>query len=144
MYKTILFFVFVGSLSAAGLPVDHGGFLPPYIYAALYAKTLGLSVNIIGVCESACVAKLASGTGLRIAKDAIFAVHEVRTVYMGGNTPPSYEKGVRSEEITERFANFLPKCARDLFDSRHAFDGPELVRFTGQEVLDACPELKGM
>ena len=116
-------------------PYDPGGELHPRIAAALSAQRSDARVEIRGVCNSACALKLASGRGVCIAPDAVIGVHEVRLARRS-----NYAQGVRDDLFTGYFAAILPRCVDALLASRHAFDSGQLVTFSGQEILTACPQ----
>ena len=110
--------------------------MPTRIAAAIEAQVDGAPVEIRGACYSACALKLASGRGVCVARDAVIGVHEVREA-----SQADYGDGARSDQFTGFFEDMLPRCAERLFASRHAFDSGDLVTFSGQDILAACPQI---
>lgn len=136
----VLFFTLTGcaTSSVSDKPyVDGGGRNGDYIRSITRTKATRERVAIDYECDSACLIKLSSGAGLCVAKSASFGVHETRF------TPPgvSYENGMKCKWCTERLRSFVPRCAIELFDSRHAFETENLTYFSGEEVLKACPQI---
>jgi len=114
---------------------DPGGSVRERMVAARAAHETGAQVEVRGACYSACALKLASGRGLCVSRNAVIGVHEVREA-----TPRDYADGARDDASTRFFEMMLPRCAESLFASRHGFDSGDLVMFSGQEVLSACPQ----
>jgi hypothetical protein len=97
-----------------------------------------IRVEIRGECDSACVMKL-SAPDVCVSRNTIIGVHEVRQVY---DSCAGYSGSKRDEPGTAEYRASMPACAQRLFDSRNAFASNKLTKFTGQEVLDACPQIK--
>jgi hypothetical protein len=115
---------------------DPGGDLRGRVAQALDAQRRGAAIEIRGVCYSACALKLASGNSLCIAPDAVIGVHEVRAAHRW-----DYAGGMRDDLLTGFFEGMLPYCVDSLLVSRHAFDSGRIVTVSGQEVLNACPQI---
>lgn len=127
--------------SCATIPrADLGGRMKEYAEKVKQIQKTGERVVIDYECDSACLIKLSSGSGLRVSKIAKFGVHETRFVLPeDGYFDPASR---RSEDGTEHFKTLLPECAVKLFESKHAFDRPTLIYFSGEEVLKSCPQIK--
>jgi hypothetical protein len=115
---------------------DGGGDLDQYIAYVTKRRAHPLRMEI-HECHSACAMKL-SARNVCIARDAIIGIHEARLV----KSCKDYDLGVRDEEGTSIYRSHIPACAQRLFDSRNAFGSNRITKFTGQEVLDACPQIK--
>jgi hypothetical protein len=118
---------------------DPGGDLDQYIAYVTKRRQRPLRMEI-HECYSACAMKL-SAKDVCIARDAIIGIHEARHV-KNMCDPYGYDHGVRDEEGTSIYRSHIPACAQRLFDSRNAFGSNRITKFTGQEVLDACPQIK--
>jgi hypothetical protein len=114
---------------------DPGGDVRIRVAAALDARRRGASVEIRGICYSACALKLASGRRVCVAPDATIGIHEVRAAQAR-----DYADGARNDLLTGFFEGLLPRCAADLFASRHGFDSGRITTFSGRDVLNACPQ----
>jgi hypothetical protein len=125
---------FLGAALSGCQPYDPGGDVRSRIAAAIEARRAGSPVEIRGECDSACALKLASGRRVCIDRGATIGVHEVRS---GSRL---YANGERDDMFTGFFEALLPACAQRLFAAGGAFDGGDLVRFSGQQVLSACPQ----
>lgn len=140
LVKIIKYTLFVSTIFFFGCVnrVDNGGVIWDYQKAVIDARNTGAKVEIDYECNSACLIKLSSGSGLCVSKNAKFEVHEPR--YAPGYL--SYDEGIRIEEYVNRVKELIPACAVKLFDSKGAFDRPKLTPFSGEEVLKSCPEIK--
>lgn len=117
---------------------DPGGDLDDYIAFVTKPRRHPLRMEI-HECYSACAMKL-SAKDVCVARNAIIGIHEARR-YTSCDAN-SYERGVRDEGGTALYRSHMPACAQRLFDSRHSFASNRFTKFTGQEVLDACPQIK--
>lgn len=134
----LLVFLLLASCSTDSAYGEGGGVLPlPMLLGFEDPGLPDKPLEIRDACFSACATKLAA-KHLCVSLDARFGVHEVRIPSPGF----SYEGGRRSESLTQAYRNALPKCARNLFDERHAFDSGEIVVVTGKEILMACRQIQ--
>jgi hypothetical protein len=121
---------------------DYGGLIEDY--SKFVARTRRhhrlrpIRVEIRGECDSACVMKLAA-PDVCVSRGTTIGVHEVRMVY---DTCAGYPGSKRDDPGTAEYRASMPACAQRLFDSRNAFASNRITKFTGQEVLDACPQIK--
>jgi len=67
-----------------------------------------------------------------IGRNVTLYEHEARDE----DRPGEYAFGVRDEKLTKKVRNFLPPCARPLFE--HARAGSELEAVSGEAVSAAC------
>lgn len=133
-----LVLITISVMSCTNQFVDNGGIVYDYQKITIVARNTGAKVKIDYECNSACLIKLSSGSGLCVSKNAKFGVHEPRV------TPGdlSYDQGRRVERYVNLFKELLPKCAVNLFETRDAFSSSKLTYFSGKEVLKSCPEIK--
>jgi hypothetical protein len=117
---------------------DPGGDLDDYIAYVTKPRRHPLRMEI-HECYSACAMKL-SAKDVCISRDAVIGIHEARRVKLCD--PNGYDRGVRDPAGTAVYRSHMPACAQRLFDSRNAFASNRITKFTGQEVLDACPQIK--
>jgi hypothetical protein len=123
------------ALTGGCLAYDPGGDIRGRIAQALDAQRRGAATEIRGVCYSACVLKLASGTNVCVARDAVIGVHEVRAAQQ-----KDYAGGMRDDLFTGFFQGMLPRCVDLLLLNQHAFDSGQIVTVSGQDILNACPQ----
>lgn len=138
--KYVLLATSITLVGCATMRVDPGGHHGWYKTQISRTQRTGEKVIIDYECDSACLILLSSGTGLRVSKTAIFGVHETRFMLPGTDYLDSTSR--RCESCTEELKTLIPKCAVKLFESKHAFDHPNLTYFRGEEVLRSCPEIK--
>lgn len=136
----ILLATSIALVGCSTMRVDPGGHHSWYKARISQTQRTGARVIIDYECDSACLILLSSGAGLRISKNAKFGVHETRFVIPETNYWDSTSR--RCESCTEELKTLIPKCAVKLFETRHAFDRPEITFFTDEEVLKNCPEIQ--
>jgi len=142
MAKYILFFIlflFAGCAAHKAF-IDEGGYTDSYVQMVEKVKQTGELLVIDYDCYSSCIIKLSAGDSLRVSKAARFGVHEARNVMPGKSY---FDPTSRRNEMATMFlrAN-IPACADRLFRSKKAFNKGEITFFSGEEVLNACPEIK--
>jgi hypothetical protein len=139
---SIVFFVLLIFTSCAAQKafVDEGGYTGVYINLVENVKKTGEPLVINYDCYSSCIIKLSAGDSLRVSKKARFGVHEVRDVMEGRSYFDPTSK--RNEMATMYLRASVPACVLRLFDSKKAFNKGDITFFTGEEVLQSCPQIK--
>jgi hypothetical protein len=135
--SVLLFFT---SCAASKAFVDEGGYIGSYIDLVEKVKQTGEPLVIDYDCYSSCIIKLSAGDSLRVSKKARFGVHEARNVMPGRSYFDPTSR--RSEMATMFLRANVPDCAVRLFNSKKAFSRGEITFFSGEEVLNACPQIK--
>jgi len=138
--KCILIAAILTIFGCATMRVDPGGHFSGYVERITRTQQTKEMVIIDYECDSACLILLSSGPGLRISKHSRFGVHEARFVVPGTNYWDDTSR--RTELGTNYLKSQIPECAVKLFETKHAFDRPDLTYFTGAQVLKACPEIQ--
>lgn len=133
------------------LPSRHTGPIKPEMPGGLLAahyehieimQTHGETIALTGTYISAAVQYLRVASC--VAPDAVFLVHEARDVPVpvaGGPDMSKYWSSMRNDDATRESAEKLPACVREIFDKKRAFDYPAYTRFSGKEILKACPTI---
>jgi hypothetical protein len=135
---TVAVIVVLVAFNCRAAEYDPGGDPALVMSQVMAARQRGETVEIRGICYSACALKLAAGSKLCVSPTSRIGVHEVRQA----SFPWGYQQGARDHLWTGFFAGMLPACARQLFNERHAFDGGRLAVVAGYEILGACPTIR--
>lgn len=113
-----------------------GGEVEGVIKSVEDANAVNARVRIKSDVYSACIIYL-SAHNLCISPKISFNVHEARRV----KGFLEYNTGTRDETATRLMESHVPKCARDLFESKRAFGSGKFTEFPGEKILEACPQI---
>lgn len=116
------------------ITADNGGDIQDYIAAVQEANNNNDTVEIKGFCYSACAIWL-SAKNVVVSKKADFAAHEP-------HDSADYSKGYATEDARRLADLALPGCVFHLFWASGALGSENEKHFTGQQILNECPDFK--